>query len=264
MEIKICDKKKKELFIGIFQALKAPSSMCNVQILQDRFHIQGMDKSHICLFELNLHSTWFDKYTVDAPQNICFHISSFCAMISAKSEDQSLAIKFKDQDNLMIEFENISTNKNGDYHKYYVLPLMDYDYEEMQIPETEYDAEFTIQSKQITEMLYQLANFGDNICITCTDTHVDFKATGPTGEMRANTSVDNMVSYAIVEDEEIKLIYSLPYINKMCVTNKLTEHIEFSLSNDRPMKIGYQLGLGSDSTHTNSLIFYIAPKIDDE
>ena len=39
-------------------------------------------------------------------------------------------------------------------------------------------------------------------------------------------------------------------VNKMCITNKLTDYIDFSLSKDRPMKITYHLS--DDSL----LIFY--------
>ena len=43
----------------------------------------------------------------------------------------------------------------------------------------------------------------------------------------------------------------------MCITNKLSNEIEFSLSNDSPMKINYNLG------NDSSLMFYIAPKLSD-
>ena len=49
----------------------------------------------------------------------------------------------------------------------------------------------------------------------------------------------------------------LSYINKMCITNKLSADVEFSLSNDCPMKISYDLG--DDS----SMIFFMAPKLND-
>lgn len=262
MEIKISNKTKKELFIALFHVLKTTSaSHCNIQLLNGRFHIQGMDVSHICLFEINLHSSWFDTYQIDTPQNICFHTGCFYSMISAKSDDQSLTMKLKNQDNLLIEFENINNTKSSDYNKYYVLPLMDYDYEEMDIPETEYDVDFSMPSKNITDIMSQLATFGDNVRIICSDTCVDFKTNGTTGEMRVNVLVDNLTSYAIVENEKIELTYSLNYINKMCMTNKLTKDIDFSLSNNYPMKITYQI----DTTNQdNKLVFYIAPKIEDD
>jgi hypothetical protein len=76
--------------------------------------------------------------------------------------------------------------------------------------------------------------------------------------MRVNIPVDDMSSYSVVEGEIIDLNYSLLYISKMCITNKLSSDIDFCLSNERPMKIKYDLG--DDS----SLLFYIAPKLADE
>jgi len=96
------------------------------------------------------------------------------------------------------------------------------------------------------------------ILIKCSDDCVDFKTNGSSGEMRVNISVDDMSSYGVVEGEIVDLTYSLLYINKMCITNKLTTDIEFSISKDCPMKINYDLG--DDS----SLVFYIATKLSDD
>jgi hypothetical protein len=73
--------------------------------------------------------------------------------------------------------------------------------------------------------------------------------------MLVNIPIEDLTEYSIIEDEIIELTYSLNYIHKMCITNKLSSDIEFSLSRKFPMKISYNLG--DDS----SLIFFIAPKI---
>ena len=125
----------------------------------------------------------------------------------------------------------------------------------MNIPSTEYDSEFQFPSKKVTDMLSQLSNFGDDLNIKCSQDCVDFKASGNSVEMRVNIPTDDMTSYAIIEDEEVNLTYSLIYVNKMCITNKLSNDIEFSLSNEAPMKINYNLG------NESSLMFYIAPKL---
>ena len=127
----------------------------------------------------------------------------------------------------------------------------------MNIPSTDYDAEFSLSSKQITDMFGQLSNFGSDIIINCTEEDINLNTNGVTGEMRVDIPIEDLSSYSIVEGEEIKLTYSLNYINKMCITNKLSSDIEFSLSNDRPMKISYDLG--DDSL----MIFYIAPKMNE-
>lgn len=260
MEFSIADKKKKDIFISIFGLLKSSSSQINMTLDENKLHIQGMDKSHIVLFELNLTSDWFQSYNVNKTYTLCFDTNIFYSMISTKGDEQSLSFSFETENNDSLSIKLVNGDgeaKKKDFNKYFTMPLLDYEYEEMCIPETEYDAEFSLQSKKVTDMLAQLGNFGDDINIECLEDCIDFKTSGNSGEMRVNVNVDDMNSYAIVEDETVNLTYSLIYINKLCITNKLTNEIEFSMRNEYPMKINYNLGEDS------SIVFYIAPKATD-
>jgi proliferating cell nuclear antigen len=255
MNITINDKKKKELFISTFQLLKSSATHINATFNSTSMHIQGMDKSHICFFDLDLKKDWFSSYDVNEQIELCFDSGIFYSMISTKGEDQQLVIKKIVDDSLSIELLN--GDKKSDYSKYFTMPLVEHEYDELNIPETEYDAELSLPAKKVTDMLSQLSNFGDDLNIKCSDDFVDFKTSGTSGEMRVNIPVDDMSSYSVIEGENINLTYSLIYISKMCITNKLSSDIDFCLSNECPMKIKYDLG--DDS----SLLFYIAPKISD-
>jgi hypothetical protein len=106
-------------------------------------------------------------------------------------------------------------------------------------------------------MFNQLNNFGNDIIIKCSEQDISLLTNGVSGEMKVDIPIDDVSSYSIIEDEEVTLTYSLAYINKMCITNKLSTDIEFSLSNERPMKIYYNLG------DESSLVFFIAPKMNE-
>ena len=255
MNIRVSDKKKTN-FISIFHILKNSCTDINATFDINNLHIQGMDKSHVCLFDLNLKKEWFESYEVSCKEEICFNANIFYSIISIKSDEQTLVIKKETNDILLIELINLI--KNSDYNKYFTMPLLEYEYDEMNIPNTDFDAEFSLPSKRLTDMLSQLSNFGDDINIKCSDDCVDFKTKGISGEMRVNIPVEDMLSYGLVEGEEVDLIYSLLYVNKMCITNKLSTDIDFSISKEYPMKINYNLG--DDS----SLVFYIAPKLSDD
>lgn len=259
MNIQVIDKSKKDIFVSIFHLLKNCSGHINATFGEDALHVQGMDKSHVCLFDLTLKKKWFSEYNVVKEKKLCFDSSIFYSIISIKSEDQSMVIKHVDTDHLCIEYhkekDKENKDKKGDYSKFFTMPLVEYEYDEMTIPETEYDAELSLPSKKVTDMLSQLNHFGDDLQIKCSDEYVDFKTTGNSGEMRVNIEVDEMSSYSVVEGEEINLNYSLTYLAKMCITNKLSNDIDFCVSSECPMKIQYSLG--DDST----LLFYIAPKV---
>ena len=146
---------------------------------------------------------------------------------------------------------------NNEFDKYFKISLVDYEHEELNIPVVDYDAEFSIAAKKICEITSQMLSFGSDISIKCSEEKIDLITNGITGEMLVNIPIDDLTEYSIVEGEIIDLKYSLNYITKMCLTNKLSTEIVFCISAEYPMKIMYDLG--DDS----SLIFFMAPKIDD-
>lgn len=285
MEFQISDKNKKDTFISIFQVLKNCSSIITSTFEEDHLHIQGMDKSHICLFDVKLNKEWFDKYNIIEKKIISFDSNIFHSIISTKSENQYFIFKIDtdNEDVMHIHFMNCNEKecnneeknkkekikkeknkkeKNLDdskkFQKFFKLPLTENEYEELNIPTTDYDVEFSLASKHIDDIFTQLSLFGNDIKIHCSQEDINLTTNGVTGEMLVKISIDDISSYSIVEDEEIKLNYSLIYLNKMCITNKLSEEIDFSLSAEFPMKINYSLGQESNIT------FYMAPKVNDD
>ena len=262
MKIQISDKKKKEIFVSLFSVLKNCSSLISAKIDTEYIHIQGMDKSHICLFNVKINSKWFTKYDIEKSTKLCFDTNIFHSIISTKSDNQDLIIMIDDDNEDILHINFITQDKDkeckkSEFKKTFKMPLADYDYDEMIIPTVDYDAEFSLSSKHVTDIFSQLNNFGSDIIIKCSQEDISLTTNGVSGEMQVDIPINDLSSYSIVEDEEIILTYCLTYINKMCITNKLSSDIEFSLSNDCPMKISYDLG--DDS----SIVFFIAPKLND-
>ena len=257
MKISIEDKNKKELFIALFHNLKNCSTIININFEVGRIHIQGMDKSHICLFDTSIDQKWFKSYELDEQLHIAFDANIFYQIISNKSDGCSIIIHCESsEDNLHIDFV-ASQNTKGEFDRYFKLPLTEFDYEELFIPFCEYDAEFTISSKKICETVAQMMVFGTDIKFICTEEKINLITNGIAGELLVNIPIDELAEYSIIEEECIDLTYSLFYISKMCLTNKLSNDIVFFISKEYPMKILYNLG------DESKLVFFIAPKISD-
>lgn len=258
MRIAISDKLKKDLFVALFQTLKSCTNLVSVIFEEERMHIQGMDKSHVCMFEVNIEKGWFNEYVVEEETTVSFDTNIFHLIISTKQDSNVIIITYYasvDSDNLSVELTSQEHCK-GEFNKFFKIPLADYDYELLAIPSVDYDSEFSINSKKICEIFSQMLIFGNDINIKCSEEKIDLITNGITGEMRVNIPIDDLTEYSIVEGEEFDLKYSLTYISKMCVTNRLTGEIDFGISADFPMRISYNLG------DSSSIIFYIAPKID--
>jgi proliferating cell nuclear antigen PCNA len=258
MRIVINNKNKKDLFVSLFQTLKNCTNIVRVMFNTDRLYIQGMDKSHVCLFDVNILHSWFDEYTLSEEIVVCFDTHIFHTIISSKHESHDIIIHSDDDsENLNVDLVAQENSKQGEFNKHFRIPLADYESELMIIPVVEYDAEFTIGSKKICEIVNQMMVFGTDINVKCSEEKINLTTTGITGEMLVNIPIDDLNEYSIIEGEEIDLKYSLNYINKMCLTNKLSSEINFCISANFPMKIHYDLG------NSSSIVFFIAPKVCD-
>ena len=258
MNFSIWDKTKKDLFVALFQTLKNCTSVITVIFNADTLHIQGMDKSHVCMFNVNIVKSWFNEYSVQNETIISFDSHIFYTIISSAQKTNSIFIRHSDDDPDNLHVDLISQeNSSGDFNKYFKIPLVDCDFELMNIPIIEYDAEFSIASKKICDIVTQMMLFGDNINIKCTEETVDLITNGIVGEMLVNIPINDLNEYSVVEGETIDLKYSLNYIHKMCLTNNLSNEIHFFVSPEFPMKIKYDLGQDC------YIVFYIAPKITD-
>jgi len=261
MKLSINDKIKKDLFIALFQTLKNCTNIISIIFKNDHVFIQGMDKSHVCLFDVKIRDNWFSIYEFDESDtdNICVDSHTFHTIISKVHETQSIILYFEGKSDILnIDFLTSSsiTNNKGEYNKYFKIPLVEFDSEIMEIPDTDYDVEFSIAAKKICEITSQMLLFGTDINFTCSEEEINLITTGMNGEMLVKVPIEDLTEYSIVENETFDIKYSLSYIDKMCLTNKLSNEIQFFISADCPMKIKYDLG--DDS----SVIFYIAPKIE--
>lgn len=257
MKIVISDKSKKDIFTALFQTLKNCTNIICVIFYEDHVYIQGMDKSHVCLFNVKILNSWFNEYQKNNNdiEKICFDTQVFCNIIGTKQDGHSINIILNnDEDNLCINLMTQENNTKGEFNKFFKMPLVEFDYDLMDIPVVDYDAEFSIASKKIHEITSQMSSFGDDINIKCSDEGIDLISNGIMGEMLVNIPIDDLSEYSITEGDDIDLNYSLVYIHKMCITNKLSSEIQFCVSKEFPMKLKYDLA-------DNSFIeFYIAPK----
>lgn len=256
MKLSLSNKTKKDLFVALFHTLKTCTSVVSVIFRKTHMYIQGMDKTHVCLFDLNISDQWFDEYHNDTEFTINFDTNIFYNIISYNQDNSLLVIEYllSDEDYMHVDIIFDKPN-SSQFDKHFKLPLVDFDNELLNLPEVECDAEFIIPAKTICEVVNQMAFFGDNINFKCTEDAVHILTNGISGEMLVVIPIKELTEYSIIENEEINLSYSLSYVNKMCLTNKVSTDISFSLNAESPMKIKYDLG---DNSH---LIFFLAPKI---
>jgi len=259
MHLTISDKSKKDIFISLFQLLKSCSSAITIYFNNDHIYIQGMDKSHVCLFEIKIGSSWFNSYEVlEENISICLCTQFFYNILSLNEERHTIHLHCDSTEDLdLLSIDLIIKESKGEYNKYFKMPLCDMEDNILEINPGEYDAEFSISAKKISDIISQLTIFGNIMDIKCSEEKIELISNGGSGEMLVKIPIDDLSEFSISEGETINVAYSLNYIHKMCITTKLSNEINFFVSADKPLKIMYDLG------ENNFVHFFIAPKIND-
>jgi proliferating cell nuclear antigen len=258
MKLSIEDKSKLEMFVALFQLLKNWSSQLNLQFKPEQLFIQTMDKSHICLSNIVIKSSWFSEYSVLGDGcNIAIDTISFATMMNYAVKHNKVDIIYNSDgtDKLLINLLNSNKEIKDNFDHFFELPLMDTEQENLDIPQVDYDVEFTMESKKFSELISELMVFGPNLNIQCTENLLAFSSSGDNGKLKVNIPIDSLNEFAISEGEELDISYSLAHIGKMCLSTKLGGEIGVGISAEYPMSLKYNLG--DDGT----VAFFVAPKI---
>jgi proliferating cell nuclear antigen len=256
MKITITDLNKCEKFVAIFQQLKVMTSSLSWGIDDEGVIVQGMDQGHVSMFQLVLGGTWFDNYEASTDDIASFHICPIllAKFLNTRSEHQTIEISIVGGDRLGIKLE--SDNKS-EFNKNLSLSLIDADQPEMNIPEMEYTAELTLESKKLNTLVDQLALMNDVVNIHCDEETVKLTSEGLEGEMVVTIPHQDIEEYIIEEEASVDVAFSLGYMKKFCQYHKVSDTVELQISEEYPLMVTYKLNA------LNFLKFYLAPKIDD-
>jgi proliferating cell nuclear antigen PCNA len=144
------------------------------------------------------------------------------------------------------------------YEKHFEIPLVDIEMDLMEIPQIEYSVEFSLISSNFSNIVSQLKMFGDTMDIECSEEQIIlYSHTSESGKMSVEICVDDLTEFSIIEGHELKLSFSLIYLNNICAFNRLTKEIDIKICENYPLCIIYNLLEGA------SIRFYLAPKNDE-
>jgi len=258
MKLTISDKAKRDVFISIFHLLKQSTSAVTLMFLPDHLYIQGMDNSHVCLFDIKIMADWFTTYVVNESDlsTVSMDTNIFHMILSVCQDQHSIIIYYEGEPDT-IDIDITNENSSKDFNKHFRMPLSSIDTEIMHIPETEYDADISIPSKKFHEITSQLSMFGDVMNVKCSEESLSVASNGMNGEMTVDIPIEDLTEYSICEGEKIDVSFSLNYVHKMCLNTKLAPEVQLSILINQPMRIKYDLG------DESRVLFYIAPKIED-
>jgi len=280
---------KAEIFTAIIQNLKTFTETVNIQFTEAGLYVQTMDNSHISVIELNIPVAWFNEYQCEESVVLGINIGLLSKILATRDKSQSLTIETStdNEDKLEIHFttsiiipepvlENVVVMSEPMkvkvkktviekkpvakvYDTHFAIPLIDIESEQIDIPPTEYAAEFSLSAMNFSNIVSQLKLFGDTMTIECSEEKIVLFAHGiESGKMSVDINIDELTEFSINEGQTIQLAFALNYLNNICGFHKVTKEIELKVLDENPLCAMYHLDNGG------TIKFYLAPKITDD
>lgn len=250
-----------DCFSALFQHVKLFSEHINIIFDENKMYIQCMDSSKVSVFEIFLPKEWFDSYELadNASSTIGISASMLFKVLNTRDKKQEIMFSFESEgDSIIINFQ--CDDKNT-YNKEFALPLMDIESEIMNIPEMESTADISLPSANFANAVKDMRLFGDTFNLSCDQENLTMSANSDeSGKMKLKITTDDLTSYEIEEDAELKTSYSLNILYNISLYNKLSEFIHFHVKDGFPLKIVYEL---DNEIEDAKIAFFIAPKIDE-
>ena len=264
MEFRITDPVKIETFANIFQNAKNVCDQINIDFNEERLYIQTMDASKISILEITIASSWFSSYRCPVPVTIGMMVSLFVKILSARDKTQGLCIVYDHE----LASDTLHCDMTGEapqggvktaFDRSFDLPLMEIDTESMSVPPITYAADFSMPAVSFSQLIHQLKQFGDSLDIQCNEHAIAMIAkTTEQGTMKVDIGIDDLSEFAIEEQCELELSFSLTQLHLISSFGKVAKEVTFHLHQEFPLRLDF---LGQDGI---KIQYYLAPRMQDE
>ena len=263
MRCTIDNDKKRESILAILQLLKQSTQMVHLDCRSDHIYLQGMDRSHVCLYDIRLHADWFTSYECPTTHLLCVNIATLVSILASATPSHQVVwhsgMEDDEPDKFHIDLLVKPDAKVKEFSHHYSIPLMEEETEYLQVTEMDYEAEWTVATKKVADVLGSMVHFGDTLQMQCSESYVKWKTHGPQGDMEVDIPTDDLEEYSLVESEgTLSVTYNIAYVHRMCVQTKIATLVSLSLCRNAPLRTRYDLG---DQSH---VVLYLAPKVDDD
>lgn len=271
----LLDGNKLQQFCDIIGNLKFLCDVITFNFSDEGLYSQGMTFDHCGIFELKMGCHWFHDYEWEAGVDsgeISVSSEFLSKILSTRQPSQHLVIEyFGKPDHITIKLQSTKAHgKNKEFPKEFCLSLIDVDHEKLVIPPMEYSAEFGIDSKALQTTNDQLSLFNETLTIHCSEDEIYLRSKGTEGQLKVtlfNENCEHITEYAIEEELNLTLDFSIKHFNSFCRFIKVSNNICLSFKKDVPMKFEYITEVEGEEKEKDeklNLVFYLAPKISDE
>lgn len=251
MESKLVLDSQIKIFSGIIQHLVVFSEYIRISLTPTDCLISAVNDSHTSLCNIKLEKEWFADYMTDSTVTLIIHTSILYKILHVLDDNQAITLLF-DTSELVVKGKSVQSGV------VYTIPSQVIEIPEIEVPDNiEYAADINIPSKTWCSVLEHLMIIGEDCKLNVKEDSMNFTSQGDYGSTHIDITIDEMDSYVVEENIELKLEFHLKLLHIVSQFHKLSDILEVHVSNDMPLVLQYNL------LPSSYIRFMIAPKIVD-
>lgn len=234
---------------NVFTSLTDLCSDILLKVDHEGVSFQGMDASHISMSFLRMNKCDFDLFQVQNPVSLGLSVTNLNRILKLVQGKDQIIFHYDETSNPDILFVKIKQEQGEFVIK---MKLMNIDVEDMEVPEMEFTHIIQMPSKQFARQITDLVDLGMDIQFQFENGDMSLGVTGDLGETKYTSKG------TCQEQSPLSLRFSTLYLKRFIRAQSLTDTVTIQLLEGTPICLKYSFLTNS------SLLFYLAPKIDDE
>lgn len=213
---------------------------------ENGFHMNAIDRSHVCFVSLELAYEMFDSFDCTVTEKICLDTNEFMKILKRMKNNDVLG--------LIVDENNLTINLKGDVDRTFKIRLIDMDYEVPQPPSLALPVSVEVESSLIKDALTDMELFSTNLTFTIDKDYLTINTDGEFG--------DAEFKYLHGEQGitgEYSSSFSIQKLKNIFTASKFSEYVKLNLGKDMPIEIEFK-----KVTDDGVLKYLLAPQINQE
>jgi proliferating cell nuclear antigen len=236
-------------FIDSVSIISDLVSEARFQISQNMIELVAMDAANVAMVIFRLPSSGFQEYQVDEDIEIAINLANFKKILKRSRNDDKLQLEYKDS-KLIVQFLGKSTRT-------FDLPTIEFEEKEQKVPSLNFTGKITMPSSELVNAVEDVGIISESVTLLSKKEKLSVFGEGDLSKAEIEIVPSDEISISIKENEDqVKAKYSIEYLKKMIVGDKISPNVVLEFGNDYPLKLEYKV------LDTVELSFILAPRVD--
>jgi proliferating cell nuclear antigen len=216
--------------------------------------MEVMDSSHVALVSLSFSREWFTRYECPEPHLLGIKLSSLAKILKCAGPNDTLVLEHANgKDVLSIQCES----ENRERVSVFDLKLMQVETDQLSVPEIPFDVTCALPSTEFQRIVRDLGTLGDTVVLEGTGEGLRFSVAGELGNGGVRLEKSEAVTIEVANPASAS--FSVRFLQAFAKATPLSDSVSLGVSGSMPLRVCYS---GDEARMT--LVFYLAPKLDDD